>query len=87
MNIVKTMHCSTRQQQRAIPNQVLDWLQTFGEEKMAVGGVTRRYFSKRSLKEMKSELGKPIVDLCSKYWAIHLIEAEDGAVITAYWKH
>lgn len=87
MKIVKTNHCKIRQLQRAIPNQVVEWLQTYGEEEQAPGGIVKRYFSKNSLKEMNSELGKPIVSLCSKYWGIHLIETELGVVITTYWKH
>lgn len=87
MNISKTQHCSVRQQQRVIPNQVIEWLLKYGAEKSAPGGAVRRYFDRRSLKEMNSELGKPIVSLCSKYLSAGLVESYDGTVITTYWLH
>ena len=80
-------HCSIRQQQRAIPNIVLHWLVEFGEENYAPGGVCELYFSKRSIKRMNSELGKPVVSLCSKYFRVRIIASSQGKVITTYWKH
>ncbi len=84
--MTKSRHCLVRQTQRAIPNQIINWLYTFGELKPAPGKVQELYFSKRSIKEMRSELGASLVDLCSKFWSVHLIQDQCGKIITVYWK-
>lgn len=81
----KSKHCKIRQVQRAIPDQVLRWLDTFGETRLAPGNAQELYFSKHSIKEMKSELGASLVKLCSKFWNVRLIQGTDGKVITVYW--
>jgi hypothetical protein len=83
----KTNHCYQRQQQRAIPNQVINWLIEYGEEQPAPGGTRILYFGKNSIRDMKSDIGAPIVNLCSKYWSVIIIQSNDGDVITTYWKH
>mgnify|MGYP000238793829 CR=1 FL=1 len=85
MNQRKSKHCRVRQQQRGIPNQVIDWLLLYGEERRVPGGASKLFFSKQSLKEMRSELGKTLVSLSSKYWNIALIVSADDKAITTYW--
>ena len=84
--MTKSEHCLHRQKQRAIPNQIINWLHYFGEVKPALGNVQELYFSKRSIKEMRSELGGPLVNLCSKFWSVHLIQDDYGHVITVFWE-
>lgn len=83
----RSKHCSKRQQKRAIPNQALRWLQEFGDCQKAHGGLNKRYFSKKSIRELESEVGPQIVGLCSKYLSVVLIENDDGKIVTAYWQH
>lgn len=85
--MTKSVHCLNRQKQRAIPNQIINWLYDFGEVKPASGNAQELYFSKRSIKEMRSQLGTSLVNLCSKFWSVHLIQDHHGHIITVYWKN
>jgi hypothetical protein len=84
--MTKSGHCIIRQTQRAIPNQIISWLYYFGETRQAPGNVQELYFSKHSIKEMKSELGASLVKLCSKFWNVRLIKDMNGKVVTVYWR-
>ena len=54
----RTKHAEARMQQRAIPPLIDLWLEEFGEEEYDGHGGIRRYFSRRSIREMERQFGR-----------------------------
>lgn len=82
-----TQHAIIRMQQRSIPPIIEEWLDEYGEEEHAGKGALYRYFSKRSMKKMQSELGRHFVEQIKKYLLVYKIESSiDGTVITIGWR-
>ena len=85
--IPMTRHASVRQQQRAIPPIVVDWLLSYGRREKSCGAVKVR-FDKRARRELARDIGKRAVSLMSKYLTTALVvDPETDRVITVEWLH
>ena len=83
----QTKHAAIRAQQRGIPPLVDQWLEEFGEEVHDGHGCIRRYFSRRSIREMKRAFGHQPVILFKRYLHAYKIDScADGSTITKGWR-
>ena len=80
--MLMTRHARTRMQQRSIPPIVISWLSNYGEEGVAPGGATVLYFSKRSRKRMKSDMGKVIYNKVKSFLNTYLVLDKDKILTT-----
>lgn len=82
-----TRHAATRQQQRAVPTLVIDWLLSYGLRERSFDAVKVR-FDKRSRRDLARDVGEQAVSLMSKYLTTALIvDRETDRVITVEWLH
>ncbi len=85
--IFLSKHASVRQQQRAIPPLVIDWLLSYGHRDSSYGAVRVR-FDKRARRELARDVGKRAVSLMSKYLTAALVvDPETDRIITVEWLH
>ena len=78
-----TFHARKRAQQRCIPPLINQWLSDYGATEYDGHGGVRRYFNKKSIKDLNREFGKEPVKLLSKYWNAYMVEGVDNSrVIT-----
>ena len=76
-----TRHALVRQQQRGIPPLIVDWLLKYGDEKHNHRGAVIRYFSKKSKRRLRKDIGKLAFRRFEDWLRSYLVEAE-GRVIT-----
>ncbi len=81
-----TVHARRRQQQRAIPQIIVDLLQEHAEPVPAGGGDELLRFSKRTWRHAAADLG-PQAKYFERYRTAYVIQAPDGTVITVAWQH
>jgi hypothetical protein len=82
-----TRHAATRQQQRAVPTLVIDWLLSYGLRETSFDAVRVR-FDKRARRELARDVGERAVSLMSKYLTTALIiDRDTDRVITVEWLH
>ena len=81
-----TVHARRRQQQRVIPQIIVDLLQEHAEPVPAGGGDELLRFSKRSWRHATADLG-PQAKHFERYQNAYLVQAQDGTVITVAWQH
>jgi hypothetical protein len=78
-----TFHAAIRGQQRGIPPLIRDWLLLYGEEEYDGHGGIRRFFTRRSIREMERCFGRLPVRRMSEFLNAYLVESShDGAVVT-----
>lgn len=76
-------HAEVRSQQRGVPSQISQWLVYFGDEVFDGRGGVIRYFSSKSIQELKDVVGATEVKRMSEFLRCYLVEAaNDGSVIT-----
>lgn len=76
-----TKHATIRQQQRGIPQIVVDLLIEYGSQAHAGACVTTHYFDKAARKRLKGYAGC-LSSLFEEYLDYYAIVADDGSVIT-----
>lgn len=81
----RSFHCKSRQQQRCIPQFVIDALVDFGDERFLGDGHRSFSFSKRSWKRLCGYMGRSAA--YEKYRNAYVVLAENGTVITVAWRH
>jgi len=81
-----TKHALCRQEQRSIPQAVIDALLDFGERRPAGGGAESIYFTKRTWRKFASYVGTAINGY-ERYRSCYVIAASDGAIITTAFRH
>jgi hypothetical protein len=81
-----TSHARIRRQQRSIPPAVIDALLDFGERRPAGYGAESVYFTKRSWRKFTSYAGAAVKGY-ERYRDCYVIEAANGAVVTAAFRH
>ncbi len=82
----KTRHARQRQQQRAIPPIVEQWLDEFGERQYSGRGAVLEYFSSRSLRRMETHLGRHFLAENRKYLrAYRIVDSRGDTTITIGW--
>lgn len=76
-----TSHAEKRMKQRGIPPLVLDWLYEYGESNYDNRGAEKLFFTKRSLRILKREIGSIIYRKVEHLLNCYLVDI-DGVVIT-----
>jgi hypothetical protein len=83
---IMSKHASRRRQQRSIPQAVIDGLIDFGERRLAGAGREEVYFTKGAWREFASYLGTT-AKAFERYRNCYVIQANDGTVVTASFRH
>jgi hypothetical protein len=82
-----TQHASRRVSQRGIPLLIVQWLQAYGEERHDKHGGVILFFSHRSVRRLRRDVGRELVRRFHKYMGTYIVEGLDGgSVITAGWR-
>jgi hypothetical protein len=81
-----TKHARVRVQQRSIPPVVIDALLDFGDRREAGGGAEIVYFTKRTWRKFASYVGAAVKGF-ERYRSCYVIEASDGSIVTAAFRH
>jgi hypothetical protein len=82
-----THHARRRALQRGIPYLIVQWLQAYGEERHDKRGGVIRFFSHRSVRRLRRDVGREVVRRLRKYMGTYIVEGlDDGSVITAGWR-
>ena len=82
-----TQHASRRITQRGIPLLIVHWLLAYGEEKHDGRGGVIRFFSHRSVRRLRRDVGGQPVRRLHKYLRTYVVEGLDnGSVITVGWR-
>jgi hypothetical protein len=76
-----TRHANIRIQQRGVPPLILEWLLDFGACEVK-HGARRRFFDKRSRRQLAQRFGSQIVDRLGDLLNCYLVE-DDGRLVTA----
>lgn len=85
-NVRMTRHGKRREQQRRIPQFIVDALIDFGDEKF-LGDQCRSYsFGKASWKRYARYMGKAIAGH-ERYKNIYLVVSSDNSIITVAWRN
>jgi hypothetical protein len=80
---MKTMHASTRAQQRGIPPLIDHWLDQYGAEQYDGHGGVIRYFTRKCIREIERNEGREPVRRMSEFLDAYKIESsQDGQTIT-----
>lgn len=86
VNTPMTKHALCRQQQRSIPQAVIDALLDFGERRPAGDGAESVYFTKRTWRRFASYVGVAVKGF-ERYRNCYVIEGRDGTIITPAFRH
>ena len=79
---MNSTQCRVRQQQRGIPNLVLDWLMDYGQEHHDGHGATIRYFDRRARRAVERRVGREPVRRLHEYMNAYVVVGRDGSLIT-----
>ena len=83
VNNGQSIHAKARQQQRAIPPLIDQWLDEFGDEEYDGRGTVRVYFSRRSIRRMERAFGRlPVRKLAHLFDVYKVDSSRDGCTIT-----
>lgn len=77
-----TRHGMVRAQQRAIPHQIIEWLQAYGAEEYDHHGGCIRYFDHSARRRLAKEVGKKVVSHLGALLNTYAVLSLDGEVIT-----
>jgi hypothetical protein len=76
-----TRHASKRAQQRSLPPIILEWLFRYGEAQHQDGGSEILYFSKRSKRQLRHDVGERPLQKLNQYLDAYLITTS-GQILT-----
>lgn len=76
-----TRHASTRSQQRAIPEMMIDLLLQFGKSESSGAGFAKMFFDRRARKRLASYAG-PIASLLDEHMNLYAVIDKDMKIIT-----
>jgi hypothetical protein len=79
--LIDTNHAASRIEQRGIPPMFISLLMQYGEKSHSGHDGIIRYFSKKSKKKMKYELGNSIINQLSRFMNIYLVHSRDEKVL------
>jgi hypothetical protein len=71
-------------QQRAIPPLIVDWLIDYGSTSYDKHGAERRFFDKRSRKQLSGAVGKSVVAQLSKQLSTYVVIGNDSVITIGY---
>lgn len=75
-------HAQVRQQQRAIPRLILDWLLAYGAVRRSHEGSQIRYFDRKARRRVAVDVGHQVVDRLAPLLNSYMVISADGTVIT-----
>lgn len=75
-------HAKKRQQQRGIPNLVIEWLQRFGREQHDGRGAITYYFDRRSRRYLERDVGREPVRRMHEFLNSYAVISTTGDVVT-----
>ena len=81
-----TKHALVRMQNRAISPFVVDLLLLYGDEEYDDRGGIRHFFTKKTRKVVRRELGCQIYKHVRHYLDAYAVEC-DGHIVTVGWRH
>jgi hypothetical protein len=81
-SITKTHHAQVRQQQRGIPQFVVDLIVEFGCERPAGDGCINVFLDKKSRKDLERYLSKAVYTKIKEHLNCYVILSESGVVVT-----
>ena len=81
-----TKHARARMQQRGLSPFVVDLLLLYGNEEHDGHGGIRHFFTKRSRKQLRRDVGGQIYKHLRHYLNAYAAEC-DGQIVTAGWRH
>ena len=84
--IRSSKHSRSRLKQRSIPQAVVDALLDFGDRCSAGCGAESVFFTKRSWRKFASYVGTA-EKAFERYRSCYVIQADDGTIITAAFRH
>ena len=73
-----TNHASTRQQQRGIPQLIVELVRTYGSRQYDHHGGVIRYLDKKSKKSVERVVGSQILRRLHEYLDVYVVESADG---------
>jgi len=79
---VITNHARNRQQQRGIPNLIVEWLERFGRERHDHHGAVIYYFDKRARRSLERYYGRTAVRRMNEFLNSYAILDTNGSLIT-----
>jgi hypothetical protein len=83
-----TRHAKLRASQRGIPPLIVQWLLAYGEESHDRHGGLIRYFSHRSVRRLKRDVGAQPIRELRKYLGAYAVEGGDtGEIVTVGWRY
>lgn len=85
-HVQKTQHGQRRQDDRCIPQFIIDALIDFGDEHFQPGRCRSYSFSKASWKRYARYMGKAIAGH-ERYRNVYLVVSADNSIITIAWRN
>lgn len=79
-----TRHAMVRQQQRAIPPLIIDWLCKFGCRITGMNGTTVIYFDKDSRRSLCSEAGHTVIRRLDDMMDAYLVMTNDKIITVGH---
>ncbi|MCW8826617.1 MAG: hypothetical protein OQK78_09365 [Gammaproteobacteria bacterium] len=76
-----TRHAAARQQKKAIPPLIINWLCEFGCRRRGMNGTTVIYFDKESKRSLCTEAGQMVIRRLGDMLDAYLVMSE-GRIIT-----
>ena len=80
---LKSMHAITRQQQRGIPNDVMDIVLKFGAQSNRPGGALGYFITKADAARLVGKL-KKVITLIERAKGVEVIQSHHDETITVY---
>ena len=77
-------HAIARQQQRAIPPLIIDWLCQFGCRITGMNGTTVIYFDKESRRSLCSEVGHIVIRRLNDMMDAYLVMSNDKIITVGH---
>lgn len=81
MTMYLTQHATTRSQQRAIPQFVIDLLLQFGASEPSGEGTNKLFFDKAARRRIKAYVG-PLAKAVDEHLDVYAVVAPDSKVVT-----
>jgi hypothetical protein len=79
---MNTSHAAKRQQQRGIPNLVIEWLERFGHEQHDQHGAMLYYFDKPARRRLERHYGRTSVRRMHEFLNAYVVIDRNGQLIT-----
>lgn len=75
-------HAEVRSQQRGIPPFVIQLLDKYGVEEYVGRGSVKRYFNKKSIRNMERDMWREPVSKFTKWYQAYEVVSTDGELVT-----